>query len=278
MAEFPALPLFTDAYLADTRHLTTVQHGAYLLLLMEAWRRPACSLPDDDVLLARLTGLLADDWQANKNAVLAFWERDDRTKTWTQKRLSKERSYVKKTSYKQRTAAKSRWNKEKDVCQSDAKRMPERCQTDAPTPTPTPTDIDSVRRARENPDDLKNLETLMRHAAGWENEPHPNLAVTGSVTEAIKAGVDPEIDLIPAVQANAPKLKNRTSWNYLIACAVTARDQRLATITAVNSPAKPGPHSHDRYRNSQDRRRDDINAALDKLDERVAAGLLLSRS
>ena len=57
MAEFPALALWTDAYLADTRHLSTLEHGAYLLLMMEAWRRPHCDLPDDDRVLARLAGL-----------------------------------------------------------------------------------------------------------------------------------------------------------------------------------------------------------------------------
>jgi hypothetical protein len=44
MAEYPFLPLWTDAYFADTRHLTLEQHGAYLLLIIEAWRRADCCI------------------------------------------------------------------------------------------------------------------------------------------------------------------------------------------------------------------------------------------
>lgn len=32
MAEFPALPLWTDAYIGDTAHLTNEEHGVYLRL------------------------------------------------------------------------------------------------------------------------------------------------------------------------------------------------------------------------------------------------------
>lgn len=138
MAEFPALPLWTDAYLADTRHLTTEQHGAYLLLMMEAWRRPSCSLPDDDELLARLSGLSPDRWRECRGIVLAFWWHDAKTKTWHQKRLSKEREFTQKKSASQRGNALKRWNKTKN---NDAMalptHMPNGCQTDAPTPTPT---------------------------------------------------------------------------------------------------------------------------------------------
>lgn len=128
MAEFPYMPLWTDAYLADTRHLTTEEHGAYILLLIEAWRRPNCSLPDDDKLLSRLAGLGPDQWAEIKDTVLAFWERDGRSKTWTQKRLFSERE---KSAQKSRSAsdnARKRWNKKK---KNGAGAMPNGYQKDA---------------------------------------------------------------------------------------------------------------------------------------------------
>jgi uncharacterized protein YdaU (DUF1376 family) len=137
MADFPALPLWTDSYLADTRHLSTLEHGAYLLLLMDAWRRPHCDLPDDDRILARLAGLSASEWEAVKPVVMALWKYDGRRKTWTQKRLSKERAHVTKTSRSQKDKAVKRWSKPKNI---DAAAMPEgmpnACPGDAPTPIP----------------------------------------------------------------------------------------------------------------------------------------------
>lgn len=136
MAEFPALPLFTDAYLSDTRHLTTEEHGAYLLLLMEAWRRPDCSLPDDDKLLARLAGMPVARWQEVKPVVMEFWKRDGRRKIWTQKRLLKERVYVAEKSASQRDKIVKRWSKTKN---EDTAVLPNAYRNDTPTPTPTPT-------------------------------------------------------------------------------------------------------------------------------------------
>ncbi|UEM08088.1 DUF1376 domain-containing protein (plasmid) [Skermanella rosea] len=95
MAEFSALPLFTDAYLADTRHLTTLQHGAYLLMIMTAWRSPDCALPDNDAFLARITGLDKRTWNANKETLLAFWRLNDEQK-WVQGRLLDERNRLRR--------------------------------------------------------------------------------------------------------------------------------------------------------------------------------------
>lgn len=89
MAEFPAIPLWTDAYLADTRDLTASQHGAYMLLLMTAWRTKENGLPDDDDKLARWAAMDKRAWLKNKRVVMSFWCKIDGI--WHQKRLDDER-------------------------------------------------------------------------------------------------------------------------------------------------------------------------------------------
>jgi len=93
MAEYPALPLFTDAFIADTVHLNAAQTGAYLMLLMVAWRTKDCTLPDDDVLLARYARMDNRAWLNNKAVILSFWHKNDEGRLF-QKRLVDERIYV----------------------------------------------------------------------------------------------------------------------------------------------------------------------------------------
>jgi uncharacterized protein YdaU (DUF1376 family) len=92
MAEFPALPLFTDAYLGDTTHLSTFEHGAYLLLLMVSWRSPGCCVPDDDALLARYTRMTRDKWRKVRPILEPFFTIEDGH--WHQARLQNELQHL----------------------------------------------------------------------------------------------------------------------------------------------------------------------------------------
>ena len=92
MSVAPSMPVFLDAYLADTTHLTTEEHGAYLLLLMAMWRRDG-SVPNDDGDLARIVGMTLDQWLLTKKrlASLLIIKR----RFISQKRLQKEWNYAK---------------------------------------------------------------------------------------------------------------------------------------------------------------------------------------
>ena len=91
MAQFPMLPLYTDAFMADTAHLSTVEVGAYLLLLMAAWRTRECALPNDERKLQRITKMNNPTWGRSKKTLLAFWQIGDDGLLF-QKRLKGERS------------------------------------------------------------------------------------------------------------------------------------------------------------------------------------------
>jgi len=85
--------------LGDTTHLSTVEHGAYLLLLMTAWRTNGCSLPDDDRLLARYARLSGQQWKRMRPVLEDFFV--VRGGRWRQPRLTDERDSVKRFSESQ---------------------------------------------------------------------------------------------------------------------------------------------------------------------------------
>lgn len=66
------MQLYVADYLGDTRHLTTEQHGAYLLLLMTMWRSGG-RLPKCDKKLARIVGSTPSRWSKIKPEVMEFF-------------------------------------------------------------------------------------------------------------------------------------------------------------------------------------------------------------
>lgn len=105
MAEFPAFPLWTDAYLGDTTHLTTIEHGAFLLLLFAAWRTPTYDLPDDDKLLARYCRLTPSQWARIRPTIMGYWKLKDGR--WFNGRLLDERDAVRRKVLQRSDAGKA---------------------------------------------------------------------------------------------------------------------------------------------------------------------------
>jgi uncharacterized protein YdaU (DUF1376 family) len=83
MSRRPWMPLYVGDYLADTQHLTTTQHGAYLLLLMHYWHHG--KLPTDEAAIAGISRLNRDQWRSNCRAIAGMFEPG-----WKHHRVEKE--------------------------------------------------------------------------------------------------------------------------------------------------------------------------------------------
>ena len=83
------MPLFVGDYLSDTMHLTTEQHGAYLLLIMAYWKiqKP---LPANDNQLASIAKLTPDAWSMHKALLEEFFDTTSKPGKWIHHRVDRE--------------------------------------------------------------------------------------------------------------------------------------------------------------------------------------------
>jgi uncharacterized protein YdaU (DUF1376 family) len=104
MAKAPIMPVFTDALIGDTTHLSTEQFGAYVLILLATWRNNGRALPDDDERMAHVCRAGVKRWRSKlRPAVSEFFDISDGF--WRQHRLEKEWARVEGLIAKRRASA-----------------------------------------------------------------------------------------------------------------------------------------------------------------------------
>ena len=91
------MPLYVTDYLADTGHLSTLEHGAYLLLIMHYWMQGA--IPDDDYRLAKIARVGPKTWEQIRPTLAGLFHDG-----WKHKRIEAEISRVKDIAGKRRLA------------------------------------------------------------------------------------------------------------------------------------------------------------------------------
>jgi uncharacterized protein YdaU (DUF1376 family) len=118
------MPWVLGDYFRDTTHLSTEQHGAYLLLLAGAWVRQG-KLPQDDEQLMGISKLTPEKWEKYKPVLQKFFKVVNGE--WIQKRLMQEYQRAlelqKTKSKKGRTAALARWEKQPKEPESEPDPM-----------------------------------------------------------------------------------------------------------------------------------------------------------
>ena len=125
------MPLYVGDYLGDTSHLTTTEHGAYLLLLMTLWRNGG-SLPNDPQKLARYARCTRGQWDRMSPNIMPFFDMKD--DAISHGRLSAELTKytysVERQRVKSSNGGRAKWlknNKVGDAC-GIPQAMPKQCQ------------------------------------------------------------------------------------------------------------------------------------------------------
>lgn len=126
---FAYLALYTGDYLRDTRHLTPLKHGVYLLLLMHCWDQKG-PLPLDENECAGIANCRsADEVEALRYIVQRYFVRMDDGIYNRRIQLEIERAQV--ISAKRKDAGFKGY-------QAKAKHLPSKIQASASNTTPTP--------------------------------------------------------------------------------------------------------------------------------------------
>ena len=130
MADFPYFPFYPGDFVIDTQHLSTAEVGAYVKLMCAAWMQDDCTLPSDDRMLQRTTGIRGAAWVRSKETLLSFWSQTEEGRLH-QKRLTMERekviAMVAQKSYAGRSSqAKRKSLKDKEQPSTGVKRTLQR--------------------------------------------------------------------------------------------------------------------------------------------------------
>ena len=135
------MPFYVGDYLADTGHLCTWEHGAYLLLLAHYWRTGK-PLADDAETLARIARAAPDEWARHEATIRALFlpQGGKLAHKRVEAELAKARANIESLSKRGKRGAEKRWNSQgiAEPCNSHQSVNAQAMAGDAPSPSPSP--------------------------------------------------------------------------------------------------------------------------------------------
>ena len=180
------MPLYVADYLSATSRLTTEQHGAYLLLLMDYWKNGAP--PNNDAVLAQITKLSPDAWSNARTMLQGFFQVSD--EHWLHTRVESEMqkaNHNKQTNSKRgKAGADARWGK-KDASSIVGAMLK---QSSADSTSPSPSSSKNTKNTVVPP--IGVTDTVWQDFVSLRKSkkaPISETALNGIIKEAGKAGI-----------------------------------------------------------------------------------------
>jgi uncharacterized protein YdaU (DUF1376 family) len=154
MAALPYIQLYTADYLADTMHLTTEEHGAYLLLIFNYWQT---GKPIPKKRLQKIARVPNDRWPSVEDSLSEFFT--DNGENWVHERIERDlesvmeaqeqRARAGKASAEARKRAKQKKTERKTndrstTVENPLERKPNEKITNKDTDTDTDTELKTI--------------------------------------------------------------------------------------------------------------------------------------
>ncbi len=247
------MPFYVGDYLADTGHLSTVEHGAYMLLIMHYWQHEG--LPTEGAKLARIARLGQADWDAIRDTIADLFGDN-----WTHKRIDAELARASETVAKRSAAGKANAaaryaNRKPMASQSELPR--ERASPSPPQPEKVAAQPSASAAISEKPPEapaipivlwrgertrewFDQVEAECREAAGLSESPDPMLADVSPIVMLIDKGFDFARDILPKLRAAKAANKRGRTWAYYVAAIVEGKAAN-GRISPKTNPGKEPP-------------------------------------
>lgn len=223
------MPFYIGDYLGDTQRLTTEQHGAYLLLILDYWRNGAA--PDDDAVLQQITKLDSKGWKRCRPAISRLFKIVDGE--WRHKRIEAElvkaKANAERRSEKASKAAQARWGD----ASSNAPSMPQALPVECPPQSPSPEANASPRELPELMVELCGIAHISPPDPGTRFDKHK--AELDTVEGWIQAGADPDMIRATLTKRCANLRTSPRSLAFFDKPVRDAVDDRKAAASAIDA-------------------------------------------
>lgn len=204
------MPLYVADYLGDTQHLSTIEHGAYMLLIMHYWQQE--SLPNEEDRLARIARMTTREWSKAKATLAALFDPG-----WKHSRIDVEIAYSDE-KYEKRAAAGHRGGKASALVrkqaklQASGKQQPSNAVAKSNQLQPQPLDSEANASGAGAPDHRKRLfsEGLSKLAAMTGKGPD---ACRSFVGKCLKASSDDAVTVLGLIEeAERNQVVDPSAW------------------------------------------------------------------
>lgn len=221
------MPLYIGDYLKDTMRLNTMEHGAYMLLLMDYWVNGAP--PDNDDTLAKIARTTAKEWAKMRLTLAAYFQVQDGF--WFHKRVEEElvkagtRVLTKRASGRAGGIAargkSGRKPNSKKIAEPIADQIGK--NTPSPSPSPSPEERTNLELPRE---DAPVFQFCAALGIDWRSD-QSRIHWPALLHEAQAEGLDFKTHILPA--ALETRARGKASIEYALKVARSKRDAQAKT-------------------------------------------------